>query len=73
MPKSTRQISPGFAAGMFGFLFVHVLEHGVGGFVEELQFVPLVKFTQAAADCRSFCVRQLGQLIQDFCRAHAAR
>jgi hypothetical protein len=39
MPKSTIQMSPGFAAGIFGFLFVHVAEAAADGgtlFVRQL-------------------------------------
>jgi hypothetical protein len=66
-------MSPGFAAGMFGFLFVHVAEHRVSGLVQELRFVPLVQFAQTAADGGTFVVRQLGQFSKDFNRAHGKK
>src|ERR1035437_1445077 len=73
MPKSTIQMSPGFAAGIFGFLFVHVAEHRVGGLVEELRLVPLVQFAQTAADGGTLVVRQLGQFGKDFNRTHGMK
>src|ERR1039458_6817336 len=73
MPKSTIQMSPGFAAGIFGFLFIHVAEHRVGGFVEELRLVPLVQFAQTAADGGALVVRQLGQFGKDFNRTHGKK
>jgi hypothetical protein len=73
MPKSTIQMSPGFAVGIFGFLFVHVAEHRVGGLVEELRLVPLVQFAQAAADGGTLIVRQFGQFGKDFNRTHGMK
>jgi len=73
MPKSTIQMSPGFAAGIFGFLFVHVAEHCVGGLVEELRLVPLVQFAQAAPDSGTLFVRQLGQFGKNFNRTHGMK
>jgi hypothetical protein len=73
MPKSTIQMSRGFAAGIFGFLFVHVAEHCVGGLVKELSLVPLVQFAQAAADGRTLFIRQLGQFGKDFNRTHGMK
>lgn len=55
------------------FAFVQVLEHRVGGLVEELQFVPLVKLAQPAVDGGTLLAGQLGQLIQDFGRAHIGK
>src|SRR5207247_1768987 len=47
MPKSVIQISPGLAAGILGLLVVHLLEHRVGRFVQEQQFVRPIEFPQA--------------------------
>src|SRR5437868_4612163 len=47
MPKSTIQISPGFAVGILGLLVIHFLKHGVGRFVEKMGFVVPVHFLQA--------------------------
>jgi hypothetical protein len=73
MPKSTIQMSPGFAAGIFGFLFIHVTAHRVGGFVEKLRLVPFVQFAQPAADGGTLVVRQLGQFGKDFNRTHGKK
>ena len=70
---TTIQMSPGFAAGIFGFLFVHVVEHRVGGLVEELCFVPLIQFTETTADGGALVVRQLGQFGKDFNRTHGRK
>jgi hypothetical protein len=73
MPKSTIQMSPGFAAGIVGFLFVQVLEHSVGGLVEDLLFVPLVQFAQPTTDHGTLLAGQLGQFGQNFNRAHGRK
>jgi len=41
-PKSTIQISRGFAVGIFSFLPVYFMEHGVGGVVKKLQLIVLI-------------------------------
>ena len=58
---------------MLGFILVHVPEHCVSGFVEELLLIPLVEFAQAAADGSTLLVRQLGQLGENLGCAHGRK
>src|SRR5208282_906960 len=70
MPRSTCQTSPGFAAGILGLLFVHILKHRIGGLVEKERFVLLFQPAQQLADGGPLVRRQLGQLLHDFCSTH---
>src|SRR5947209_812202 len=70
MPRSTTQTSPGLAAGILGLLLVHLLEHRIGGLVEELRFVALFELSETLQDGGPLLCGQLGKLGNDFRCAH---
>jgi hypothetical protein len=65
-------MSPGFATGIFGFLFVPVLEPARGDSVENWWFVPPVEFAPAA-DGEMVFVRRPRQFGREFNRAHGTK